>query len=108
MSDRADDPLVFASYWALLLTWATMGLLLGAGFYRSNGSELVAIALALAMVVVTGYAIGFSGLPLTGSVVDLARVPLAGTLALCLANLLPGAAATWALVRDVPIRNRVT
>jgi hypothetical protein len=41
-------PLVFVSYWALLLTWATMGLLLGAGFYRSNGGELVAIALACA------------------------------------------------------------
>jgi hypothetical protein len=29
-----------------MLTWAAMGLLLGAGFYRSNGGELVAIALA--------------------------------------------------------------
>jgi hypothetical protein len=101
-------PLVFASYWALMLTWAAMGLLLGAGFYRSNGTELVAIALALAMVVVTGYAIGFDGLPLVGSVVDLARLPLAGTLALCLAGLLPGVAVTWALVRDIPIRSRVT
>jgi energy-coupling factor transporter ATP-binding protein EcfA2 len=34
-----------------------------------------------------------------------ADVPLAGTLALCLAGLLPGAAATWTLVRDLPIRN---
>ena len=91
-----------------MLTWATMGLLLGAGFYRSNGSELVAIALALAMVVVSGYALGFNGLPLVGSVVDLARAPLAGTLALCLAALLPGAVVTWALVRDMPLRNRVT
>jgi hypothetical protein len=101
-------PLVLVSYWALMLTWATIGLLLGAGFYRSNGGELVAIALALAMVVVTGSAIGFDGLPLLGSVVDLARVPLAGTLALCLAGLLPGVAVTWAMVRDIPIRNRVT
>jgi hypothetical protein len=30
---------------------------------------------------------------------------LATTLGLCLAGLLP--AATWALVRDIPIRNRV-
>jgi hypothetical protein len=57
---------------------------------------------------VTGYAIGFNGLPLLGSVVDLARVPLAGTLALLLAGLLPGVAVTWALVRDIPIRSRVT
>jgi hypothetical protein len=101
-------PLVLVSYWALLLAWAAIGLLLAAGFYRSNGSELVAIALALAMVAVTGYAIGFDGLPFLGAVVDLARVPLAGTLALFLAGLLPGAAVTWALVRDIPIRSRVS
>jgi hypothetical protein len=34
-------------------------------------------------------------------------VPLAGSLAFCLAGLLPGAAVTWVLVRDLPIRNRV-
>ncbi|HEY7606716.1 MAG TPA: hypothetical protein VID07_08085, partial [Actinomycetes bacterium] len=57
-------------------------------------------------VVVTGYAIGFNGLPLVGAVVDVAELPLAATLALCLAGLLPGVAATWALVRDLPIRSR--
>jgi hypothetical protein len=79
---------------------------LGAGLYRSGGSELVVIALGLAMVVVTGDAIGFNGLPFVGAVVDVADLPLARTLALCLAGLLPGAAATWALVRDIPIRTR--
>ena len=100
-------PLVFLSYWAMLLIWMTIGLLLAAGFYRSGGNELVVIVLALAMVVVTGYGVGFSGLPFVGAVVDVAEVPLAATVALCLAGLLPGAAATWALVRDIPIRNRV-
>ena len=100
-------PLIFLSYWAMLLVWTTIGLLLAAGFYRSGGSELVVILLALAMVVVTGYGIGFNGLPFVGAVVDVAEVPLAATLALCLAGLLPGAAVTWALVRDIPIRSRV-
>jgi hypothetical protein len=98
-------PLVFVSYWAMLLVWTTIGLLLAAGFYRSGGSAPAAVLLALAMVVVTGYGIGFNGLPFVGTVVDVADVPLAGTVALCLAGLLPGAAATWALVRDVPICN---
>jgi hypothetical protein len=57
--------------------------------------------------VVTGYGIGFSGLPFIGAVVDVADVPLAGSLAFCLAGLLPGAALAWVLVRDLPIRNRV-
>ena len=99
-------PLVFASYWAMLVVWMTIGLLLAAGFYRSAGSELVVIAVALAMVVVTGFGIGFNGLPFIGAVVDLAAVPLAGSFGLCLAGLLPGAALTWALVRDLPMRNR--
>ena len=89
------------------MVWTTIGLLLGAGFYRSGGNELVVLVLALAMVVVSGYGIGFNGLPFVGAVVDVADLPLAGSLALCLAALAPGAAVTWALVRDLPIRNRV-
>lgn len=48
------------------------------------------IVLALAMVVVTGYGVGFSGLPVVGAVVEVADVPLAATLGLCPAGLLPG------------------
>ena len=59
------------------------------------------------LVMVTGYGIGFNGPPFLGAVVDVADVPLAGSLPLCLAGLLPGAAATWALVRDMPIRSRI-
>jgi hypothetical protein len=105
--DAPDQyPLVFLTYLAMLVVWTTIGLLLGAGFYRSGGRELVVVALGLVMVVVTGYAIGFNGLPFVGAVVDVADLPLASTLALCLAALLPGVAATWALVRDLPIRSR--
>ncbi len=99
-------PRIFLTYWAMLVVWTTIGLLLAAGFYRSGGNELVAVALALVMVVVTGYGIGFNGLPFVGAVVDVAGLPLAGSLALSLAGLLPGAAVTWALVRDLPILNR--
>ena len=94
--------MVFVGYWAMLVVWTTIGLLLAAGFYRSGGSELVAVVLALAMVVVTGYGIGFSGLP-SSALSPTCRWP--GTLAVCLAGLLPGAAATWPLVRDPTLRN---
>jgi hypothetical protein len=88
VSDHADDQ-----------TWTIARLLFA--------THLVVIVLALAMVVVTGYGIGFSGLPFIGAVVEVADVPLAGSLAICLAGLLPGAAVTWVLVRDIPIRTRV-
>ena len=97
-------PLIFVNYWAMLVIWTTIGLLLAAGFYRSGGWELVVLPLALIVVVVTGFAIGFNGLPFVGATVAVADVPLAATLGLCLAGLLPGAALTWLLVRDIPIR----
>ena len=97
-------PLIFVNYWAMLVIWTTIGLLLAAGFYRSGGWELVVLPLALVVVVVTGFAIGFNGLPFVGATVAVADVPLAATLGLCLAGLLPGAALTWLLVRDIPIR----
>jgi hypothetical protein len=97
-------PLIFVNYWAMLVTWTTIGLLLAAGFYRSGGWELVVLPLALVLVVVTGFAIGFNGLPFVGATVAVVDVPLAATLGLCLAGLLPGAAVTWLLVRDIPIR----
>jgi hypothetical protein len=95
-------PTIFLNYWAMLVVWTTIGLLLAAGFYRSGGNELLVIAFALAMVAVSGYGIGFNGLPFVGAVVDAADLPLAGSLGLCLAALLPGTAVTWALVRDLP------
>jgi hypothetical protein len=42
------------------------------------------------VVVVTGYAIGFNGLPFVGASVAVADMPMAATLGLCLAGLLPG------------------
>jgi hypothetical protein len=99
-----EYPLIFANYWSMLSVWTTIGLLLGAGFYRAGGWELVVLLLALAMVVVSGFAIGFHGLPFVGAVIDIADLPLAVTFAVCGACLLPGAALTWFLVRDLPIR----
>jgi hypothetical protein len=56
------------------------------------------------VILVTGVAIGFIGLPFVGATVGLRDLPLAASEALCLSGLLPAAAATWVLVRDVPIR----
>jgi energy-coupling factor transporter ATP-binding protein EcfA2 len=95
-------PMVFVGYWAMLVVWTTIGLLLAAGFYRSGGSELVAVVLAPAMVVVTGYGIGFSGLP-SSAPSPTCRWPGPSPCAWPACS--PGAAATWPLVRDPPIRN---
>jgi hypothetical protein len=46
-TDPGQYPVVFLSSWAMLVVWTAIGLLLGAGFYRSGGRELVAVALAL-------------------------------------------------------------
>jgi hypothetical protein len=105
--DAPDQyPAIFVSYWAMLIVWTTIGLLLAAGFYRSGGGELLVIPVALAMAAVSGYAIGFHALPFTGHVIELSNSPLATALGLCAAALVVGAALVWALVRDIPIRPR--
>ena len=89
MSDRADDRwaiarLLLATHLSFLaLCWAP-------GSTGPTAASWSRSPWPWPMVVATGSAIGFDGLPLLGSVVDLARVPLAGTLALCLAGLCPG------------------
>jgi hypothetical protein len=105
--DAPDQyPVIFIGYWAMLAVWTTIGMMLAAGFYRSGGGELLVVPLALAMAAVSGYAIGFHGLPFAGRIVKLAASPLATALGLCAAALLAGAALLWALVRDIPIRSR--
>jgi hypothetical protein len=97
---------IFGSFWAMLLVWTITGTLLAAGFYRPGGWVLIVVPLALALVIGVGVAIGFSGLPVVGTVVDMADLPLLTTVALCGGGFLIGVAMTGVLVRDIPIRNR--
>jgi hypothetical protein len=103
--------LILLEFGLLFAVWATAGALGGAGFYRGPGPGLAVAPVALLMIgfaeavlnpgffeVVTAVAAGF-GLQPEG-------VSPAAAIGVSAAAVLAGAALTWMLVRDQPIRSQ--
>lgn len=106
--------LVFAEFWLVLGVWALAGALLGAGFYRNEGGlGLLLLPVALLMVGVMEYTVGDGLGPMPFGFVQAALRPLAalnaGSVAISVAIwagvIVTGGALTWALIRDMPLRN---
>lgn len=94
--------LVMVEYLLLYALWCTAGTLLGAGFYRDPGIGLLLVPVAVALAALAEAALGSGSLgPLTlpALVLDDAVV-----VAACATGCVVGLAATWVVVRDVPIR----
>jgi hypothetical protein len=104
-SSPGQLPEAFTTFWLLLAGWTMVGAFLATAFYRPGGWGLVAIPLAVAVVQLLGIAVGFGVLPFARGLFDIADVPLPATVALGAGGFLVAAALTWALARDIPIRN---
>jgi hypothetical protein len=103
----ADEyPLIFLSYWAMLLVWSVVGTLIGAGFYRFSVGGLLTVPVGLVLVAVAGFGIGFNELPWVDVSFGVDNVSLPATAALCGACVVAGVALMWAVVRDMPLRNQ--
>ena len=106
-------PMILLQYWLVFLVWMAGGALLGGAFYRRGGLGLLMLPVALLMALVVEVALGAQAFgPLPPPVVErlpVAIVPdtLVGAVGACLAVAAVGAALTWAVVRDLPVRNRV-
>lgn len=110
--------LVLAEFWLSFVVWTVAGALVAAGFYRNTGLGLVLIPVGLVLVTVVEYAVGPGYLvpPVFGVVSRaVARVlvgvaPDGGSLptaaATCAGTFALGMALTWAVVHDIPVRNR--
>jgi hypothetical protein len=101
-----DWGLVLLTYSALLAVWAMVGGFLSAAFYRTGGWGPLLVLPAIALVVLVGSAVGVSGLPFIGRLLDLGTGSLPGALAGVVAAVLVSAGLTWAVVRDLPVRRR--
>ena len=99
-----DWGLVLLTYSALLAVWAMVGSFLSAAFHRTGGWRLLVALPAIALVVLAGSAVGVSGLPFAGRLLDAGTGSLPGALAGVTAAVLAGAGLTWAVVRDLPVR----
>ncbi|WP_440098515.1 hypothetical protein [Streptosporangium sp. H16] len=92
------------------LAWVVAGALTGAAFYRWQAGGLLSLPFGVALVALGESAIGGNlRLPFFGSILDFELTPSVTTaLGTGLACLLLGLAMTWPLIRDVPLRNRVS
>jgi hypothetical protein len=98
--------LVFLSYLAMFVVWSFVGAFIGAAFYRSDGLGLLTLPVALVLVAVAGFGIGFNQLPWVDISFGVDHVSVPATAALCGGSAAVGLALMWATVHDIPLRNR--
>ena len=103
-------PLVFAEYLIEFAAWIPAGALMGAAFYRFRGNGLVVAIPAGALLIITSYAamgvqpqVPFLFTWLSFDAPGTPLVTVTGGLGVFLAGLL----LTWAIIRDIPLRNHV-
>ncbi|GAA3014758.1 hypothetical protein [Streptosporangium longisporum] len=109
-SSPTQVPLIFTEYLVQGLTWMVAGVLMAAAFYRWQAAGMLSLPFGIALVVLGESAIGGNlRLPFFTSALDFdlaPSVPMA--LGVGLGCLLVGLALTWPIIRDVPLRNRVS
>ncbi|GGS93303.1 hypothetical protein GCM10010156_59440 [Planobispora rosea] len=103
-------PLVFTEYLVEFLVWIVAGTFMGAAFYRWQGGGLLSIPFGIGLVVLGEAAIGADlRLPFISMPLGVVSTPTVLTaLATGLGCFLLGLAMTWPIIRDVPLRNRLT
>lgn len=100
-------PLIFLSYWSMLLVWTVTGSFLGAAFYRLQAGGVLALVLGVPLLLVSGVGNGFANVPF----IDLSfglDVGAAGAVAVSAGCAAVALAFAWALVRDMPLRTQPT
>ncbi|MEU4832797.1 hypothetical protein [Streptosporangium sp. NPDC023615] len=109
-SSPTQVPLIFTEYLVQGLAWMSAGVFMAAAFYRWQAGGIVSLPLGVALVVLGESAIGGNlRLPFFSSALDFGLAPSVPTALLAgLGCLVLGLAMTWPLIRNVPLRNRVS
>ncbi|MDX3660905.1 hypothetical protein PV646_26685 [Streptomyces sp. ID05-26A] len=104
MDWRADEHATQLGYLLMYLVWIAVGMLCAAAFDRFGAGGIFVLPVALALVVATRVRMPGSGnLPFLDDVPDLLGQGLYGVLAVSFVVALAG---TWAIARDMPVRQR--
>lgn len=109
-TEPTQVPLVFVECLTEFLAWTGAGILIASAYYRWRiGGLLLSIPLGVGLIVLTAGAVGAEfGLPL-GNLklgVDLSSTP-GVAIGTGLVAFVLGLALSWAIIRDVPLRNRL-
>lgn len=102
--------LVFLEHLLEFLTWLVVGALIGSGFYRWQAGGVLLLPVGVGLVLLTH---GFVGnelrLPVVGHILTTAPADsLALAVGVALASFLAGLALTWLVIRDIPLRNKIS
>jgi hypothetical protein len=107
-SAATEHPLIFFSYWGMLLVWMLTGLFIGAGFYRLQAGGVLVLPIALALLVASGLGNGFMNLPFIDLDFGVRDLGIPAAVALSAGCALAAWGLAWAVARDMPLRTRAT
>lgn len=94
-------------YALMLMLWAVAGVLLAAAFTRNVLLGVLTIPLGLVIAAPSEALVGLEGVPLLDRLTESLQFPVVAAVALSLACGLVGCVATWGIVRDIPLREKV-
>lgn len=101
-------PGIVGSFTLALLPWTVAGALFAAAFLRNVLLGLITIPFGLLILTPAESMVGTDGLPLVRRLTETLALPSLTVVLLGVAGVLLGCAALWAIVRDIPLRPRVT
>ncbi len=105
--DSLNIPLIIYSWWGLYAVWTITGAFIGAALRRNDVSPVLAIVLGIVLLSVLGPITGMGDLPFTDRIYDPQTTSVGSAIGLSLLAFAVGAAFTWLLVRNIPIRPRI-
>lgn len=96
---------ILGSFSLVLMLWALAGVLIAAAFTRGKLLGIVTVPFGLVLVAPSEVLAGLNGSALFELVTPASPVPV--TVAICLGLAVLGCAATWGIVRDIPLPPKV-
>lgn len=101
-------PGIIGSFAFMFALWAVAGAMFTAAYQRHVLLGLLAIPLAFAIISPGEYVAGTDGVPFVQDMTEALLLPAAASIGFGLLAMVVGGAAIWGIVRDMPLRPRVT
>jgi hypothetical protein len=101
-------PGAIGAFTLMFVLWAIAGVLLTAAFIRNVLLGLITVPIGFLIITPSELVAGNTAVPLIQDVMQVLHLPAAASIAFGLAGIAVGCAVVWRIVRDMPVRPRVT